>query len=790
MADAGSDILTAESPQISLAYARDLLAEHFPEGAGARLDELSELPSERDRNVLWRGADGRAAVLKVSSSAEDLAVVGMENAAMAHVAVVDPTLPVPRLLPARDGGPTTTVLGEDGRGHLARLVTVVPGEQLEGRPVSLALASDIGRSSARMSVALRGFFHPAGARTLQWDVRRVGTLADHAAHIDDPARRALVTAVLPRVQPAIEATTRLRSAIQHGDVTLTNVLADDAVDADVVSGLIDFGDIHHTAVVCDMVASLNSVLRSGAGSSTDDLMCLAAAFVEGYQRVQPLDVDEADVLGDLVLGRLATTVLISAWRSGQHPDNVTYIKQYDEASWTLLRQLTELDPQDLTAALTRLVGTSRARPRTSGGSKDLAGRRAAVLGGRLAPLTYREPLEIVRGEGPWLFDATGRRYLDGYNNVPVVGHAHPTVVQAISRQAAVLNVNSRYLHPNIVELAERITASMPDHLDTCIFTNSGTEANDLAWRMAMASTDGTGAIIAEWAYHGISAAIVDFSSNEWPAGHHPEHVATFRAPHADTDCPSPGRAEGHLRVTEAAEALAARGHRPALLLVDSMFTSEGILDASPEFMDGLVDAAHEAGALFLADEVQAGFGRTGPAFWRFAALGMTPDIVTLGKPMGSGHPIAAVVTTRAIAEQFAEQYEFFSTFAGNPVSCAAALAVMDVLGQEQIPAQAAVVGDHLRARLRELAATYPSIAAVRGTGMVAGVQLAGLGELDGRQLAARVVEELRSRGCLVGATGPDSNVLKIRPPLVWTTVHADLLVDTLAEVLAALTRGR
>ena len=788
MADAGSDILTEESPKISLSYARDLLTEYFPDAAGARLDELSELPSERDRNVMWRGADGRAAVLKVSSSAEDLAVVRMENAAMAHVAAVDPLLPVPRLLPARDGEPTTTVLGEDGREHLARLVTVVPGEQLEGRPISLALARDIGRSSARMSVALRGFFHPAGARTLQWDLRRVGALADHATHIGDPSRRAVVTALLPRVQPAIEATIRLRSAIQHGDVTLTNVLADDTIDPDVVSGLIDFGDIHHTAVVCDLVASLNSVLRSGAGSSTGDLMRLAAAFVEGYQRVQPLDVDEAELLGDLVLARLATTVLISAWRSGQHPDNVTYITQYDEASWTLLHQLTELAPADLTAAFTRLVGTSRARPRTGDDSNELADRRAAVLGGRLAPLTYRDPLEIVRGDGPWLYDAAGRRYLDGYNNVPVVGHAHPTVVQAISRQAAVLNVNSRYLHPNIVDLAERITASMPDHLDTCIFANSGTEANDLAWRIAVASTGGTGAMIVEWAYHGISTAIVDFSSNEWPAGHHPEHVATFRAPHTDLDCPSPGRADGHQRVTDAAGALVRRGHRPALLLVDSMFTSEGILDASPDFMDGLVAATHEAGALVLADEVQAGFGRTGPAFWRFAALGMTPDIVTLGKPMGSGHPVAAVVTTRAIAEQFAQRYEFFSTFAGNPVSCAAALAVMDVLEQEQIPAQASVVGDHLRARLRELAAAYSPIAAVRGTGLVAGVQLAGLGELDGRQLAARVVEELRGRGCLVGATGPGGNVLKIRPPLVWREVHADLLADTLAEVLADLTK--
>ena len=790
MADAGSDILSEESPKISLPYARKLLTGYFPDAAGARLDELSELPSERDRNVLWRGSEGRAAVLKVSSSAEDLAVVDMENAAMAHVAMADPTLPIPRLLPARDGGPTTTVLGEDGREHLARLVTVVPGEQLEGRPISLPLARDIGRGSARMSVALRGFFHPAGARTLQWDVRQVGTLLGHAEHIGDPVRRALVTALLPRVQPAIEATARLRSGIQHGDVTLTNVLADDTVDADAVSGLIDFGDIHHTAVVCDLVASLNSVLRSGAGSSIADVVRLAAAFVEGYQRVQPLDVDEAELLGDLVLGRLATTLLISAWRSGQHPDNLTYITQYDEASWSLLHQLTEIAPADLTAAFTRLVGTSRARPRTGDDSSELSRRRAAVLGGRLAPLTYREPLEIVRGDGPWLYDASGRRYLDGYNNVPVVGHAHPTVVQAISRQAAVLNVNSRYLHPNIVELAERITASMPAHLDTCVFANSGTEANDLAWRMAMACTGGSGAIVAEWAYHGISAAVVDFSSNEWPAGHQPDHVATFRAPHVDPDCPTPGRAEGHLRVTEAAGALVARGHRPALLLVDSMFTSEGILDASPEFMDGLAAATHESGALLLADEVQAGFGRTGPAFWRFAALGMTPDIVTLGKPMGSGHPIAAVMTTRAIAEQFAERYEFFSTFAGNPVSCAAALAVMDVLEQEQIPAQAAVVGDHLRGRLRDLAAAYPSIAAVRGTGLVAGVQLAGLGEPDGRQLAASVVEDLRGRGCLVGATGPGGNVLKIRPPLVWTTEHADLLADTLGAVLADLTKER
>jgi 4-aminobutyrate aminotransferase-like enzyme len=262
-------------------------------------------------------------------------------------------------------------------------------------------------------------------------------------------------------------------------------------------------------------------------------------------------------------------------------------------------------------------------------------------------------------------------------------------------------------------------------------------------------------------------------------------VETFRAPHADPDLPGPpGRVDALSRVAGAAERLSERGRRPALLLVDSMFTSEGILDATPDYLGGLVDAAHAAGALFLADEVQAGFGRTGPLLWRFAALGVVPDIVTLGKPMGGGHPVAALVTTRAIAEAFAERYEFFSTFAGNPVSCAAALAVLDVLEQEQLPEQAVRVGEHLRSRLADLAVRRPSIVAVRGTGLVAGVELRATEGADSRAYARDVVEGLRDRGVLVGATGRRGNVLKIRPPLVWTDEHADLLADRLDEVLS------
>jgi 4-aminobutyrate aminotransferase-like enzyme/Ser/Thr protein kinase RdoA (MazF antagonist) len=780
MAEQGRTVWEEQAPIVPAGLAADILREHYRGLVRTHpVTAVHELPSERDRNVLIRLAGGNAVILKVSSSAEDSAVVAMENAAMEHVAAVDPELAIPRLVATAAGAFTTDVTGEDGRAHVARLITVLPGRHLEGRRVSPRLAHEIGRADARMSVALRGFFHPAGARQLAWDVRRLGAMVAHAPHIVDPQRRRLVEATYDRVQPALAATYTLRSGIQHADVTLTNILTD---AHDEITGLIDFGDMHHTAVVCDLVAAMTSVLRSAAGADLGGLLALAAAFLEGYQRVQLLDVDEAALLADLVLARLATTVLVSAWRIGQHPDNAAYITQYDEATWTLLEQLAPIDAARLTRQFARLAGTSRI---DIGSGTDLAARRQAVLGGKLAPLTYRHPVEIVRGEGPWLFGADGRRYLDGYNNVPVVGHAHPTVVQAISRQAARLNTHSRYLHANIVELAERIVATMPPGLDTCIFANSGTEANDLAWRMALMSTGGDGALIAQWAYHGISAAIVDFSSNEWPPGHHPEHVGTFRAPHTDGLAAPPGYAEGSERVAAATDWLAERGHRPALLLVDAMFTSEGILEATPEYMAGLVDATRASGALFLADEVQAGYGRSGPQLWRFASLGITPDFVALGKPMGSGHPISALVTRREIADEFSARYEFFSTFAGNPVSCAAALAVLDVLEDQQIPARALAVGDHLRAGIRELAATYPVIADVRGYGLIAGVELRGTEAVPGREYAARVVEGLRDRGVLVGATGPGGNVLKIRPPLVWTDEHADLLVRTLDEVLAA-----
>lgn len=759
------DVLACPAPHLTADECVRLAHEHW----GVSVGDVSDLPSERDFNAML---DGRH-VLKVSNPAEDAGAVDLESEALAHAARVDHGLPLPRTVPTMTGSWSATVVDRDGRECLARLITVLPGQMAEGRLVTPRLAEDIGALAARMSLALQGFFHPAAARVLDWDVRR----ADDVLADADPAVLGMTAEELgvlrARCARAAEASRALPSGVNHADITLTNVLVDDGV----VTGLIDLGDIHHTANVCDLAVTVTAVIRNTASEQAAETWQLLRAVVTGYQRQRLLTPEEVDVLGDLVLARLALSRAISARRVVLHEDNTAYISLYDDANQRVLRELLALPAGELTDRLHRIAGTAHAPRSETGPSAGLLGRRRDAMGGPLSPLFYRRPLEVVRGEGPWLFTADGRRYLDAYNNVAVVGHAHPAVVQAVTRQLAAVNTHSRYLHAGVVELAERLVATMPAELDTCLFTTSGTEANELAWRLATSYTGGSGAIIGEHAYHGSSRWFADLSSNEWPPGYRPAHVATFAAPRTETG--GTDRATAVTRIADAARELRAGGDAPALVLADLGFTSEGVLDAPDAFLHGLVEGAHDAGALFLADEVQVGYGRVGPALWRFAAHGLVPDIVTLGKPMGAGYPIGAVVTRREIADALARDYEYFSTFAATPVAAAAALAVLDTLESGDLPRQAAAVGEYLRGRLRDLAARTPRLGAVRGAGLIAGVDTYGDSGAPDAAASRALLEDLAGRGVLAGLTGPGGTVLKIRPPLVWDEHHVDLLLHAL-----------
>lgn len=758
-----TDVFTESAPAFSPANLRDLVREQWCLADPV----LRRLDSERDLTVL---VDDRF-VLKVANPAERADVVDMEVRALAHVHAAAPGLPVPALVATRSDTSVVRLTDDAGRECLARLITLLPGRPLEGTPVDTGLAEQVGAVAGRMSVALQGFFHPAAGRSLLWDIRRMpdvvtGAGLDYAPDLVD------------RVAPALAATSTLPSGVQHADVTLTNVLAESAT----VSGVIDFGDMHHTAAVCDLATTLTSVLRTATDAAS--LWRLTEAVLRGYQRHRRLLPAEAAVLGELVIARLLTTLAVSATRRGPHSTNHRYITQYDENSERVLALLAGTSPDVLADRMARLSGT-RDLP-TAIPSQDLTGRRAGAMGGPLSPLFYRRPLELVRGEGPWLYSAEDTRYLDAYNNVAVVGHAHPAVTNAIGAQLAALNTHSRYLHAAVVDLAERILATMPAGLDTCLFTTSGTEANELAWRLATEYTGASAAIVAEHAYHGTSKWMADLSSNEWPAGYRPPRVATFEAPHGPAD--NLTAAVGAQRIANATRILHATGERPALVLADSQFTSEGILDVPGEFVTGLVDGAHAAGALYLADEVQSGYGRSGPALWRFALSGATPDIVTLGKPMGAGYPVGAVVTRREIADVLARRYEYFSTFAGTPAAAAAGHAVLDVLTLTGLPEQAVAVGTRLRARLRELAEGEPLLGDVRGVGLLAGVDVRPDGDETSSAVARALLEQLVDQGVLAGLTGAEGDVLKIRPPLVWEPAHADLLVERLSHALTALSR--
>jgi 4-aminobutyrate aminotransferase-like enzyme len=369
--------------------------------------------------------------------------------------------------------------------------------------------------------------------------------------------------------------------------------------------------------------------------------------------------------------------------------------------------------------------------------------------------------------------------LDAYNNVPVVGHCHPRVTEAVVRQTRALNTHARYLYEPLIELAERLTASMPGEsgLDTVMLVNSGSEANDIAWRFATTFTGNGGAIVTEHAYHGVTDAIADLSPEEWPRDRGPSNVETIRPPGIDMSAAA--------AVEQAVGRLAARGLAPAAAFVDAGFTSDGIRTPPASELAALVRQTRAAGGLFVADEVQAGHGRSGRHLWAFAGYGITPDVVTLGKPMGNGYPVAAVITRAEIAERFAAETRLFSTFGGNPVAACAALAVLDVIEDERLIANADRVGSRLRRALDELRDSCGSIAEVRGGGLLIGVDLVNADGDPDPALAARVVDALRDDGILIGRTGRAGNVLKIRPPLVFGDEHADMVVAAIERALAS-----
>ncbi|MBA3911004.1 MAG: aspartate aminotransferase family protein [Rhodobacter sp.] len=407
-------------------------------------------------------------------------------------------------------------------------------------------------------------------------------------------------------------------------------------------------------------------------------------------------------------------------------------------------------------------------------------RRAALLGPAYR-LFYEQPLHLVRGEGVWLYDRDGRAYLDTYNNVASVGHCHPRVVAAMAAQAATLATHTRYLHDGILDYAERLLALFPPKLAHVMFTCTGSEANDLALRIARATTGGTGVIVTDNAYHGVTLATAEMSMSIGPAVAPGPSVFPIPAPTA-ANYPD-GVASGFAAaVTAACDRMAETGIKPALLIVDTIFSSDGVLPDPAGFLAPAVEAIRRAGGLFLADEVQPGFGRTGGQMWGFERHGLMPDMVSLGKPMGNGYPLAGLVLQPRVIAEFGAKARYFNTFGGNAVAAAVGLAVLDVIRDEGLMANADKVGKAFAEGLRNLARRHDALGETRAAGLFLGTDILTDGQPDAAR-AGRLVNDLHREGILISATGAKGHILKIRPPLPFSNANVDQFLSTLDKVL-------
>ena len=407
--------------------------------------------------------------------------------------------------------------------------------------------------------------------------------------------------------------------------------------------------------------------------------------------------------------------------------------------------------------------------------------------GPTSMLFYQEPLHIVRGQGTWLYDSKGTKYLDVYNNVPCLGHCHPKVVEAVSQQLSQLNVHSRYLHDTVHIYTEKLLATLPDNIERLVMTCTGSESNDLALRLARTTTQKKGIIVSEVAYHGNTQMVTEVSPSSFKTQAPPEYVMTV--PVAEVTHRGDGAADWFAdQVYNAIQTLDDRGFGCAALLVDPIFSSDGIYSDPPGFLNKAVEIVHDHGGLFIADEVQSGFARTGDCMWGFQRHNVVPDIITMGKPMGNGYPVAGLASRLDLLEALCQEVGYFNTFGGSTTAAAAGLAVLNVIEEEGMLENSRQVGAYLKLGLHEPQDQNHCIAEIRGAGLYIGLEFSEDGDVNRPDVdkATATLNLLRRDQVLVGTVGKYGNVLKIRPPLCFTQDNADLFLNKLGKVLKEL----
>lgn len=668
--------------------------------------------------------------------------------------------------------------------YFIRLLSFLEGRfwlNLKDKPDSLY--SNLGKFLGEMDKALADFSHPAMHRHYVWDISNAMDANRKLHCIKNHERKRIAAYFLLQFEiEVLPHISFLRHAYVHHDVNDTNVLVMD----NKISGLIDFGDMVYTALINNVAVACTYAIMN-----VDDPLHAATLVVRGYHSVYPLTAQELNLLYYLIAARLCISVTQSAWNASIETNNEHHFIS-EVPAWDLLYKLIRINPVKAQDCFRRACGYEGVI--NSDDYADLLKIRKEHIGRNLS-ISYKQKLKIVKGALQYLYDDKGNTYVDCVNNPSHVGHCHPVVVKRMQKQIATLNTNTRYLNDNMMEYAKRLTETLPSSLSVCYFTNSGSEANDLAVRMARHYTKQKDIIVLNHAYHGTSTVAMEMSPykfdgeggfGQMPWIHKAMNPDLYRGPYkyGDNDAGKKYAEDVQRIINE----LKNENKSPAVFICETLLGVGGQIPLPAGYLQEVYKHIRVAGGVCIADEVQVGFARVGEKFWGFELQDVIPDIVVMGKPIGNGHPLAAVVVTSEIADAFNNGMEYFNTFGGNPVSMATGLAVLDVIQQEEMQQHALDTGNYLKDGLKKLMYKYSIIGDVRGHGLFIGAELVR----DRRTLEPAVpeidivVERVKGKGYLLSTDGPLHNVLKIKPPMTFNKQNADELVEYIDEALASL----
>ena len=715
-------------------------------------------------------------LLKLTGNLQEKAFLKIQDLIYIHLKGLE-DYSFPQTVFGLDGKHIYLFTDNEGNQYLAHMLSYIKGSFLAKDEKSSELLQNLGKFLGTVNKHLLNFNHPViQARHFKWDLQYFLEFYSNPDYVKDPEKRKLIEYYLQQFKEnVLPVLPGLRKSTIHSDANDWNVLS----NGKKITGIIDFGDVVFSPSINELAIAVSYM-----GLGSEDPLSNISEVIKGYHQKFPIEEKELNILYYLIAARLCTSICQSTKSSLKDPDN-KYISIQEEQIWDLLIKWIQISPDKARIIFYKVCNLKNETRRLKA---SLYENRIKYVGKSLS-VSYKDPITMERAAFQYMFDKDGKTYVDCVNNIMHVGHCHPKVVHAGQTQMAKLNTNTRYLYDELNNYAKGITSRFPYPLNKVFFVNSGSAASDLALRLARNFTNKKDMIVLDHGYHGNTASTIEASPYKFNSkgGDGPEdyiHIA-----------PIPDGYHGRYKSADANA-----GHKYAELIrkylndKNAGFICEPIVGCGgqvmlpPGYLKEIYSMVREQGGLCISDEVQTGFGRVGTHFWGYEIHNVIPDIVILGKPIGNGHPIGAVITTDEIANAFDNGMEFFSSFGGNPVSCAIGNAVLEVIDEEKLQQNALDVGNYLINELSKLRNKYEIIGSVRGSGLYLGIEL--VNDLHSLQPATKeavkLVNQLKEKGFLLSTDGPYNNVIKIKPPLCFTCKNAEDLISAISDSLKVM----